>query len=64
MKAHITFTVTREVEIDSPDAFENELQHIADEAGEYLYGGQAGDEKISVHGCIFMPDGPYKIINP
>ena len=49
MKIRETFTVVREyITKRSEKDFEGHVAHVEDEAGEFLYGGSPGDEKISV----------------
>jgi hypothetical protein len=48
VKAQIVFTVTREIEVESPDKALRDFECVADEPEEHLYGAAGGKERVSV----------------
>ena len=49
MKIRETYTVVREYSTKrSLEDFDGHVAHVEDETGEWLYGGNSGDEKLSV----------------
>jgi hypothetical protein len=49
MQVRETYTVVREYSTrESLEDFDGHVGHVQDEAGEFLYGGGSGEEKLTV----------------